>query len=252
MDEESLQSRISKISTTWTLLAKAHQPPGEGVAAAQLALVQRYQGAVYRYLLGATRDPDAADELFQEFALRLIQGAFRRADPTRGRFRDYLRTALYRLVADYHKQQRKRPPSLDETAPQPTAPAPSPTENDEQFLQSWREELLARAWTALADAARQDRQPYYEVLKFRAENMRATSAEMAERLTEKLRPERPYTPTGIRKTLQRARERFANLLIEEVAHSLDQPTDAGLEQELIDLGLRRYCRPVLARRLGRE
>ncbi|MFH1923401.1 MAG: hypothetical protein ABIP48_26355 [Planctomycetota bacterium] len=85
MDEDSLKSRISRISTVWTMLADAHQAPDTEARAARLAFIRRYQGAAYRYLLGATRDPDAADELFQEFALRFVQGAFRGADPKRGR-----------------------------------------------------------------------------------------------------------------------------------------------------------------------
>ena len=88
MDDEALNSRISRISTIWTLLADAHRSSEAGVNAARLALIQRYQGAAYRYLLGAVRDLDKADELFQEFALRVMQGKFQRADRNRGRFRD--------------------------------------------------------------------------------------------------------------------------------------------------------------------
>jgi hypothetical protein len=47
-----------------------------------------YHRAVHRYLLGALRDEDAAEELFQEFALRFVRGDFRWADRGRGRFRD--------------------------------------------------------------------------------------------------------------------------------------------------------------------
>ena len=111
MDEEQLRSRLSRISTVWTLLEKREPQPGEQDRRA--ALIQRYQGAVYRYLLGATRDPDVADELFQEFALRFIQGAFHGVDRNRGRFRDYLRTVLIHLVCDHQKRQRNRPRPLD-------------------------------------------------------------------------------------------------------------------------------------------
>ena len=40
-------------------------------------------GAAYRYLLGAVHDPDAADDLCQDFAVRFLRGDFRRADPGR-------------------------------------------------------------------------------------------------------------------------------------------------------------------------
>ncbi|MBV8265921.1 MAG: hypothetical protein JO252_06210, partial [Planctomycetaceae bacterium] len=48
-----------------------------------------------------------------------------------------------------------------------------------------------------------------------------------------------------RQALHRARERFADLLIDQVANTLG---DSDVEQELIDLGLIDYCRPALRRR----
>jgi hypothetical protein len=104
----------------------------------------------------------------------------------------------------------------------------------------------------LAEAARQDRQPYYEVLKFRAENVHASSAEMAERMTDILAPDRPFTATRIRKMLERARKRFAQLVVNEVSRSLDHPTVDQLEQELVDLELLEYCRPVITSRKRRR
>lgn len=248
MSEHELQSRLSRISTIWTLLADVGSGQGPRVQSSQLALIQRYQGAVYRYLLGATHDPDAADELFQEFAVRFLRGDFRRVDPDRGRFRDYLRTTLVHLVVDHQKRQRKRARPLDSAVAPPEVSPDEQAVADRQFLHSWRDDLLARAWNALAAAERQGGQPYYSVLHFRVEHPQANSAEMAERLTEQLHPARPLTETSVRKTLQRARHEFANLLIDEVAHSLDQPTLDELEQELIDLDLHAYCRSALAGR----
>ena len=49
---------------------------------------------------GGPCDADLADEMFQEFALRLVRGDFRNADAARGRFRFFLKTALYHLVVD--------------------------------------------------------------------------------------------------------------------------------------------------------
>jgi hypothetical protein len=249
MDERSLNSRLSRISTIWTIVGKAHRSVEDVALDARLALMQRYQGAAYRYLLGAVRDPDTADELFQEFALRMARGAFHRADPGRGRFRDYVKTALVHLVIDHQNRRRKGPMPLDLEIAEPAA-SEVPADSDEQFLNSWREDLLCRAWQVLEAGECQGGQPYYSVLRFRAENFDASSADMAARLTEQLRPPAPFTETGIRKTLQRARAQFADALIEEVAHSLENPTHDEMEQELIDLGLLPYCRSALAERRG--
>ena len=59
---------------------------------------------------------------------------------------------------------------------------------------------------------------------------------------------RPLTAAGGRQMLHRARERFADRLIEEVAHSLGDPTPERLAEELIDLGLYEHCRPAWQRR----
>jgi RNA polymerase sigma-70 factor (ECF subfamily) len=250
MDESILNSRLSRIDTLWTMLGDAHAATRTRAGEAQLALIQRYQGAAYRYLLGAVRNPDVADELFQEFALRVVGGAFHRADPGRGRFRDYLKTSLIRLVIDHQNRQRKQPRPLDLAVAEPAAPE-DPADSDEKFVESWREDLLARAWRVLEKAEGEGGQPYYSVLRFRADNLGASSAEMAARLTEQLHPPSPYTETGIRKTLQRARGVFADALIEEVAQSLDHPTHDELEEELIELGLLPYCRSALEQRRGK-
>jgi hypothetical protein len=71
---------------------------------------------------------------------------------------------------------------------------------------------------------------------------------MAQGITAQLSPERPFTDAGIRKTLQRARQRFAELLFEEVASSLESRELDDVEEELIDLELLPYCRSALPRR----
>jgi RNA polymerase sigma-70 factor (ECF subfamily) len=112
MNPEEMASRISRIETAWTLVREAHQPAEEGVARAQEALLTRYTGAIYRYLLGVLRDANAADEVFQEFALKFVRGAFRNADPERGRFRDFVKKALWNLIHDHRNKARKQPAAL--------------------------------------------------------------------------------------------------------------------------------------------
>jgi RNA polymerase sigma-70 factor (ECF subfamily) len=68
---------------------------------------------------------------------------------------------------------------------------------------------------------------------------------MAEQLSPQLG--KPLTAAGVRQMLHRARDRFAGLLLDEVAHSLDQPSVEDIEQELLELGLLEHCRPALRR-----
>jgi RNA polymerase sigma factor (sigma-70 family) len=240
--------RLSQLATLWSVVCQAHEGPEEPMRFARQQLLERYAGAVHRYLLGALREPDAADELLQEFALRFLRGDFRRADPERGRFRNFLKTALFRLVVHYRRRQQKRPLPLLDGAAEPAAAEPEAAASEQDFLRSWRDELLARAWHALERTEEKTGQPCFRVLRFRADNANLSSPEMAARLTALL--SRPLTPACVRQILHRARERFADALLDEVMDSLDTPTQENLEQELIELGLLDYCRPALKRRGG--
>jgi RNA polymerase sigma-70 factor (ECF subfamily) len=244
MDTESLNQRLSQFQTLWTLVRRAHQ--GAGAGAAQRQLLDRYGGAIRRYLLGALRDQDAADELFQEFVCRLLGGGMSGADPERGRFRNFVKGVLFHLVADYHKRRQRQPQSLPPEHSEPAVGPPTMSDLDRDFLTSWRDELLARSWAGLSAIEKESGQPYYTVLRFRAEHSDLPSAQMAERLGVKLG--RKVTAAGVRQTLHRAREKFADLVIDEVVHSLENPTVEQLEEELIDLGLLIYCQPALQRR----
>jgi RNA polymerase sigma factor (sigma-70 family) len=250
MDQESQHQRLGEISTLWGLIGVAAGSSPEAVGAAQEALLERYGGAVRRYLLGALRDPDAAAEVFQEFALRFVRGdLFRNASPERGRFRDFVITAVFHLIVDYQRRQRRRPCSLDPSRDEPAVAAPSRTDSEQDFLASWREQLLDRTWLALAELERQTGAPCHTVLRFRTEQPLLSSAEMAEQLSARLG--RTYTVDGVRQALHRARERFADLLLEEVVQSLENPSVERLEEELGDLGLLGACRAALQRRCGK-
>ncbi len=247
MTHDNAGGRLSRIDTRWSWLYQAHS----GAAAASMAqvrLLEQYGGAVYRYLLGALRDPAAAEELSQEFSLRLIRGDFKGVNPERGRFRDYVKTVLFRLVANFHKRRQTEPRQLPENAPDPADPLAVPPDPDKEFLEAWRRELLDRAWEALAEAERKTGQPLHAVLRYRTDHPdeETTSAQMAAEFSARFG--RKFTADGIRKTLQRAREKFAQLLVEDVTRSLDHPTRQQLEQELRDLGLWSYCSDALDRR----
>jgi RNA polymerase sigma-70 factor (ECF subfamily) len=246
MDAPNIQQRLSQISTAWTLIARAHCGDVAPEAAAQAALVERYQTAVYRYLLAAVRDLDVADELFQEFALRMVRGDFGRADPQRGRFRDYVKSSLINLVIDFRRKQKKQ--LVVAPLEEPVAPAPEGFDSDEAFLSNWRTILLDRAWDALAAIQTSGGPPFLTVLRFRSDHPELSSMQMVEQLNAQLQPVPPFTDAGLRKILQRARDKFTDLLVDEVARSLQCEANDAIEQELIDLGFQAYCKRALQRR----
>jgi RNA polymerase sigma-70 factor (ECF subfamily) len=240
-DESAIH--LSRISTHWDLLFQAHRGQGPAVSQAQQELLRRYCGAIYRYLLGVLRNPHAAEDLSQEFALRLVRGAFKNADPQRGRFRDFVKTAVYHLIVDHHRRQQAKPASL----PAQSQIADTPDDSaDAEFLKHWRGEILGRTWEALAALEQQTDSLFHTVLRWRAEHPNAPAAELADQLSKSLG--KPFTEGGIRVTLHRARERFADLLLDEVARSLQSSDNERIEQELMDLNLLAYCKPALERR----
>jgi RNA polymerase sigma factor (sigma-70 family) len=237
----SRDTRLSQIATSCSILRQAHDGPADAMAAAQQVLLQRYGGAVHRYLLARLHDQHAADDLTQEFGLRLVRGDFRHLDPRRGHFRNYVKTVLFHLVSKYRKQQQTGVRPLAPDSPELANLASPNPDSDRQFRESWRDELLVRTWEVLAET-----QPvFYAVLRCRADNPKLPSTRMAEQLASQL--DKPLTPAGVRQTLHRARERFAELLIDQVAQSLDPPTTEQVEQELRELGLLGYCQPALER-----
>jgi RNA polymerase sigma-70 factor (ECF subfamily) len=245
MSPEDIGNRLSRIQTVWSLVFQANQGEKDAAVAAQQELLLRYRGAVYRYLLGALRDPDAADELAQEFAVRFLQGSFRRADPHRGRFRDLVKTAVRHLMIDHWRRQGKAPAQAGSAMHLEEEPA-EVEDGDEPFLARWREELLAHAWQALEATEGRTGQPYHTVLRWKTESVQAHSDELAARLSARLG--RPFSDNALRKLLYRARLLFADLLVEEVARSLPTADTDEVERELIELGLLEPCKSALAQR----
>jgi RNA polymerase sigma-70 factor (ECF subfamily) len=237
MSRGTTNDRLSGISTDWDALRTAHGGATAARAAQELVIL-RYEPAIRRYLKRVAGTPEAAEEVFQEFGVAVVEGKLRGADPARGRFRDYVKAALRHLIAKYHARRKRGPLSPGGGSPALEAvPAPEPP--DDPFDEAWRDALLARAWAGLAAVSRAG----YEVLKYRAEHPGLSSQDLAGRLAARLG--RPLTAEGVRQAVHRAREQFARLLAEEVGRTLADPSADAVARELADLGLLEYCRPAL-------
>jgi hypothetical protein len=239
-------SHLSQIQTLWSMVERAHGDH-TNVGSAQQLLLDRYGGAVRRYALAALRDEDAADEVFQEFALKFVRGDFRGADPGRGRFRAFVKTIVYRLIVDYQRRKKKlgREGQMQSNLAGDEPPAVTDKE-DAIFRSSWRDELLARCWGRLADYECKSGKPYHTVLRYRVEHPEARSPELADGLSKALN--KSINAGAVRVMLHRSRDAFADLLLEEVTNSLADSSLDAAEEELIELDLLDYCKPALDRR----
>jgi RNA polymerase sigma-70 factor (ECF subfamily) len=239
MDPQGKGLLLTWIPTMWSKVLEG-RGAGDRAARARNDLLVRYHEAVYHYFRRKLKDENVAQELYSNFALRLIESdrLLRHADPSRGRFRNYLKVALHHMVIDHYRRQGREKKVL----PLP----PDVPERDSDFHPVWRQELLNQAWKALEESDRATGQHLYPVLRYQSDNPDAHAPEVARWLGDQLG--RPFTPEAVRQTLHRAREKFSRLLLEEVERSLENPTLDELEQELGELQLLTYCQRALARR----
>lgn len=228
------KQRLTEIPTEWTLILTAHTPTPEAGAAME-SLISRYHDAVGRYLKLKLRDENLADEVSQDFWTKLLTHKLAGADRSKGRFRDYLRTVLHRLIIDHFRSRKLQqlPPGdlLDPSTP------------DDDFDHVWRETVIKRVWSRLETfevSTKKNR--YATVLHHRVDDPDAPIEDLAHQLSERLGT--PVTPEAFRKTLQRARSKFLELLILELKETIHPAEPEDIETEIYDLGLgnlyRRY------------
>jgi len=238
---------LSEIQTLWSVVQRAHVGEADAIRTAQEQLLGTYGGAIRRYLLGAFRSEDAADEVFQEFSLRFLRGDFRGVTPDRGRFRSFLKTCLYHLIVDHQRRQKRAANRAAGDAGELAVAAIESNDSaaDQAFLQSWREELLARAWRRLEEDERETGKPYHSVLQAKAKHPELSSTDLASVVSDAL--QREITSANVRVLLHRARELFAECLLRAVTDSLSDSRREQVEEELIELQLLEYCRAALQR-----
>jgi hypothetical protein len=236
-------ARLDEIETNWCDLRTAHLTSVTLAGPARNALVLRYNGAIRRFLGVLIHDPHDLDEVAQEMVQRLLRGDFARADPTRGRFRDLLAVAARNLARSYwtRKQRRAARPLLADV---PAAPEAESFPQDEEIIANWRAEVLKLTWAELERYQRTHPGSIaFTLLRLRTDHAEDDSEALAARLSRKVA--RPFRADAMRQQLRRARLRFAELLVQEVANALDQPTPDDIEEELIALGLMEYVRDFL-------
>jgi len=238
--------RLSQIDTLWTVVRRAHDDRASQVTDAQQALLERYGTAAQRYLRAVVKDRDGAEEVYQDFAVKFLRGDFASVSPERGRFRAFLKTVLFRMAMDFHRRGARGPKVHEMASDFDPAGDDGGAENHEQFVASWREELLAKTWSALEHYENESGKPMHTVLRVRVEQPDAHSPELAAAVSQRLG--REITAENVRVMLHRAREKFGELLLDEVVQSLDRPTRDDLEDELGELRLLEYCQPALAKR----
>jgi RNA polymerase sigma-70 factor (ECF subfamily) len=212
---------------------------GASDALARTAALEELCGAywypLYSYLRRAGRNADDAADLVQQFfAMLLERRDLERADPARGRFRSWLLTALRNFSANERERQRtlkrgggRAPRSFDaERADSRYASEPADRHSPEQhFERAWAQSVLERALERLAqEQERIGRSAHFDALlpALSEQHDAEPHAAVAQRLG--------VSENALKVALHRLRKRLGELVRDEVAATLSDPSE--LDDEL--------------------
>ena len=143
------------------------------------------------------------------------------------------------MVRAHFKAVQQHPSTLSLQSSEPAAPE-NETFNENSFEDYLRSMLLDRTWIAL----QKSNPNYHAVLNMRAHNPDLSAREIAEQLTQAPRfsaAANPMSPDVVRKTLQRGRVKFAELLVDEAVVLLQCESTAQFRHELQELLLLSDC-----------
>jgi RNA polymerase sigma factor (sigma-70 family) len=94
-------------TTRWTLVVAAGDRQRKEASSAMVSLCENYWYPLYAYLRRRGYPADEAQDLTQEFFIRVLEGRYLdRADPEKGRFRSFILTSLKFFVADEEDRDR--------------------------------------------------------------------------------------------------------------------------------------------------
>jgi RNA polymerase sigma-70 factor (ECF subfamily) len=215
-------------TTHWSVVLEAGRDDSPQAGAALEQLCRVYWYPLYAYVRRRGHSAEDAQDLTQEYFLRLLQSPFlSRADRAKGKFRSFLLAALEHFLAKEwrraHRQKRgsgRQLVSLDELPAEQRYRLEPPDELTAEMLynQTWALTLLEGAMAAL-----------------RQEWEAAGKGPLFEELQSTLqgeRPDRPYASVAarmgmgegaVRMAAHRLRQRYGELLRAHVAQTVGDP-----------------------------
>lgn len=233
--------------TRWSLVRRAGGGSCEEVTAALSELCGLYHAPVERFVRLWCGDAEKARDLTQEFFLAVLQRQnLGGADAERGRFRSYLLGAVKHFLSDAadRAQTLRRGGGIEHVPLQPQAAGedvdashecPSDfldikaTPPDVEFDRQWAFAVLGQALDSLEqEMAAEGRAPQFAVLKPWLAGQDATPGQTLAAHAAEL----GVTESAVRVALHRLRQRFREAVRQQVAQTLNAPSDLAVEEEL--------------------
>ncbi len=229
--------------TDWDLVGQANSDEPAVANAARRRLLEPYCRPAWKYLAVAMRDPDKADELVQDFAVRFMRGDFRHVARGKGELGAYIKTALGHLVVEFHERERhwRAMQDLALLAEEPAAGYREPSTDG--YRNAGLGALLDLAWQAL-ERLQNERpdQPHYMVLRLHMLLEDESYEQLAGLLSRLL--ERQLTANAVAIRVHEARGHFAAALwsaASQVDGDADEVRaflqDLGVWKHLTEFGL---------------
>lgn len=219
-------------TTHWSNIrsARAGESGGASTAEALAGLCRDYWYPLYAYVRGCRFSPEDAQDITQAFFERLIEkDLLAAADPARGRFRWFLLTALQNFLRNEIERAKaqKRGGRCDlvswdalEAEQQYAAEPADGGTPDRAFDRSWGRVVLARAMGRLKEEQHTaGRGPVFEELKQCLGNV------PGEGLYRSAAQRLGLTPVAIKVTVHRMRDRYRELVRDEIARTVADPVD---------------------------
>jgi RNA polymerase sigma-70 factor (ECF subfamily) len=228
-------------STHWSVVVKARQTGSPEAQEALTWLCESYWYPLYAFVRRKGHSAEAARDLTQAFFARLIEkDEIPDADPSRGRFRTFLLTALQHFLANAHDHERalkrgggREPVRLNwgEAESRYSHDPAHELTPEKLFLRRWAVTLLERVLQRLrAEYAEAGKEPLFEALKvFLTGNASAESySEAGKRIK--------LSEGAVKVAVHRMRRRYRELLRAEIMETVDDPSRPGaVDDELRDL-----------------
>ena len=221
-------------TTQWSLVLSAGHDSTPGAQAALEQLCRTYWYPLYAFLRRSGHQDTDAEDLIQSFFAKLIeQDWLATADPAKGRFRSFLLICLKRFVggearkaAAQKRGGRSVIVSLDDAdgAQRYATEMAEGLAPDEVYDRRWALTLLEQAWDRLREECQATgRLPLFEHL--RAAQDGGTEEPSCAALAASLN----LTESALKSALFRLRARYRELLRQEVAQTVSDPTEVDDE-----------------------